>query len=120
MMAENCAESAITLTPQTSEWITNAGKFRKNMPARMQQAPLATMEMIVTQERCWTAASCVADFALSLAAPAHQHPKKPMAITLNAQARTTSGRSGWLAFAAAASSTATHPQSEYSSHIWPR
>src|SRR5690242_9380177 len=106
-MAENCAESAITDTPQMSATAIATFGHGKSAATSRQHAPLAAMAIMVTRERERT--SC--DFsARSAAIPAQMHPKSPTDMTAKEVA--------WIGAvlapvpSAAASITATHVHSE--------
>src|SRR5215467_3628886 len=116
MMAENCAESAITEIPQmratsrsnTGEWKTSA--------ATMQQAELTAMEITVTRARWAILAVSMLFCRRSLATPAQMQPTAPTAMTKVV----SSSDFDFDHPLDAATMTAIHPHMEYSSHIWPR
>src|SRR4051812_45883606 len=107
MMAENCAESAITDIPQTIATATTAFGQGNSAATSRQQAPLVTIAMIVTLERERTKR---ARSARSAAMPAHTQPANPTAMTAKAVKRTEASRASVADEAARI--TATHVHSE--------
>src|SRR5205809_198061 len=108
--AENCAESATTVTPQTSSSGIITARGRANTkPTASAQAPDSVIAALVISVRPQRSAYL----------PPSQHPNAPLPTTANV---TSAGAAPCAprACSLAATNATSHVHIAYSSHIWPR
>src|SRR5262245_11126146 len=109
--AENWAESAITVIPQTRPTaVTSAGVAPNRNPIKIAVPPLPAIAAIVSVVRPRVSAS----------APATTQPMPPLATTTKAAAADVPGSTVPAATNDAARNAGTHVHIAYNSHMWPR
>src|SRR6185312_2480849 len=110
MQAENCGESAITVTPQTADTASKRnGLAPKRKPINKQQVPLIAMAHEVTAVLPTRSAS----------SPPPTQPSAPQPIIRNEE-NSASSEEVFCAARLARIITGIHAHIAYSSHMWPK